>query len=72
MRDSLKESLGNAGVETIIHNLIPPHKQPALYEYNHLKLSIIELIYNQILSLPCKLRLSIKDQEFIIKACKDF
>tara|TARA_B100001250_G_scaffold411040_1_gene438755 strand:+ start:1818 stop:2921 length:1104 start_codon:yes stop_codon:yes gene_type:complete len=71
-RDKLKESLINAGIETLIHYPIPPHKQPALYQYNHLKLPITELIHNQILSLPCSPWLSIEDQELIIKVCNNF
>tara|TARA_S200000501_G_scaffold251853_1_gene235999 strand:- start:122 stop:1225 length:1104 start_codon:yes stop_codon:yes gene_type:complete len=71
-RDKLKDHLKNAGIETLIHYPIPPHKQPALYKYNHLKLPITELIHDEILSLPCNPWLSLEDQDLIIKTCNDF
>lgn len=71
-RDKLKHHLKNAGIETLIHYPIPPHKQPALYKYNHLKLPITELIHDEILSLPCNPWLSLEDQDLIIKTCNDF
>ena len=39
-------------IETIIHYPIPPHKQLAYREWNHLSLPISEKIHNEVLSLP--------------------
>jgi dTDP-4-amino-4,6-dideoxygalactose transaminase len=40
------------GIETIIHYPIPPHKQKALPDFNHLSLPITEKIHQEVLSLP--------------------
>jgi dTDP-4-amino-4,6-dideoxygalactose transaminase len=51
-RDELQEFLGKQGIQTMIHYPIPPHKQMAYKEFNHLKLPITEQIHNTVLSLP--------------------
>lgn len=52
LRDRLQEYLRKNGIETIIHYPIPPHKQEAYGEYNHLSLPITERIHKEALSLP--------------------
>jgi dTDP-4-amino-4,6-dideoxygalactose transaminase len=51
-RDDLQEYLNSNGIETVIHYPIPPHKQKALQDYNHLNLPITEKIHDEVLSLP--------------------
>lgn len=51
-RYNLQEYLLKNGIETIIHYPIPPHKQKALQEFNHLNLPITEKIHREVLSLP--------------------
>ena len=51
-RDRLQNFLKKNNVETMIHYPIPPHKQPAYREWNHLSFPLAETISNQILSLP--------------------
>lgn len=51
-RDTLQEYLFKNGIETVIHYPIPPHKQKALQEFNHLSLPITEKIHQEVLSLP--------------------
>jgi dTDP-4-amino-4,6-dideoxygalactose transaminase len=51
-RDTLQEYLYKKGIETVIHYPIPPHKQKALQEFNHLSLPITEKIHQEVLSLP--------------------
>lgn len=51
-RDRLQKYLYENGVQTLIHYPIPPHKQLAYKEYNHLSFPITEKIHNEILSLP--------------------
>jgi dTDP-4-amino-4,6-dideoxygalactose transaminase len=51
-RDKLREYLAESEVGTLIHYEIPPHKQEAYKEWNHLQFPITEKIHNECLSLP--------------------
>lgn len=51
-RDELQEYLLNNKIQTLIHYPIPPHKQEAYKEWNHLSYPITEEIHKTILSLP--------------------
>lgn len=51
-RDILQEYLSRHGVGTLIHYPIPPHKQKAYKEWNHLSYPVSEAIHLQELSLP--------------------
>lgn len=51
-RTALQKYLTAHGVQTLIHYPIPPHKQQAYAEMNHLSLPITEKIHDEVLSLP--------------------
>lgn len=51
-RDHLREYLSAAGIETVVHYPIPPHKQKAYSEWNDCTYRISERIHREILSLP--------------------
>lgn len=51
-RDRLQAYLYQHGIETLIHYPIPPHKQEAYREWNHLSFPITERIHHEILSIP--------------------
>lgn len=51
-RDYLQSYLKEKGVQTLIHYPIPPHKQKAYKEWNHLSFPITEKIHRQVLSIP--------------------
>ena len=51
-RVKLKKYLLEKGIQTEIHYPIPPHKQKAYKEFNHLNLPITEQTHNEVLSLP--------------------
>lgn len=51
-RDELQKHLEQCGIQTLIHYPIPPHKQKAYTQYNHLQLPITEQIHREVLSLP--------------------
>ncbi|MEZ5105568.1 MAG: DegT/DnrJ/EryC1/StrS family aminotransferase [Draconibacterium sp.] len=51
-RNKLQQYLSSRGIQTLIHYPIPPHKQLAYREWNHLSLPISEKIHNEVLSLP--------------------
>lgn len=51
-RDMLQKYLTENNIQTLIHYPIPPHKQPAYKEWNHLVFPITEKIHKEVLSLP--------------------
>jgi dTDP-4-amino-4,6-dideoxygalactose transaminase len=51
-REGLQRHLAAREVQTLIHYPIPPHKQDAYREYQHLSLPVTEEIHRQVLSLP--------------------
>lgn len=51
-RDYLQEFLLSNNIQTLTHYPIPPHKQFAYKELNHLSYPITEKIHNGVLSLP--------------------
>lgn len=51
-RDGFQAYLREMGVETLIHYPVPPHKQEAYQEWNHLNRPITEKIAREILSIP--------------------
>jgi dTDP-4-amino-4,6-dideoxygalactose transaminase len=51
-RKELQHYLDESGIQTVIHYPVPPHKQLAYSDYNHLSLPITEAIHDQVLSLP--------------------
>lgn len=51
-RDALQKHLQEQGVHSLIHYPIPPHKQQAYKQWNHIDLPITEKIHQQVLSLP--------------------
>lgn len=71
-RERFQAYLKDNGIETIIHYPIPPHKQEAYKEYNHLSLPITEMIYTQVLSLPISPVMSRQQAEEIVRVVNAF
>lgn len=71
-REQLQQHLADAGIQTLIHYPIPPHKQQAYQEWNDLKLPITEQIHREVLSLPMGPTLSVEDAHKVIKICNTF
>ncbi|MBP6128220.1 DegT/DnrJ/EryC1/StrS aminotransferase family protein [Flavobacterium sp.] len=71
-RDKLQEYLYKNGIETVIHYPIPPHKQKALQEFNHLSLPITEKIHQEVLSLPMSSVLSDEEITHIIATLNSY
>ena len=71
-RESLQKYLADYGVQTLIHYPIPPHKQQAYKEMNHMSLPISEHIHNEVLSLPIGSHLNFEDINLIIQICNEF
>ena len=71
-RYELKEYLENLGIKTLIHYPIPPHKQKAFSEWNHLSYPITEKIHNEVLSIPLYPLLSAKERKYIVNAINKY
>lgn len=71
-RDALQRHLSAAGVQTLIHYPIPPHKQEAYRIYNHYSLPLTERIHQEVLSLPMGPTMTIADVQMVIDACNRF
>jgi len=65
-RDALQKHLEQNGIQTMIHYPVPPHKQQAYQEMNHLNLHIAESIHQEVLSLPMGPTLSNEETKKII------
>lgn len=64
-RDELNQYLLENGVQTLIHYPIPPYKQEAYNEFNHLSFPITEKIHQEVLSLPISAVMNINELESI-------
>ncbi len=71
-REKLREFLHQKGIQSLIHYPIPPHKQRAYKEFNHLDLPITEQIHREILSLPISPVLTRSETSEIINTLNDF
>ncbi|MGC1183507.1 DegT/DnrJ/EryC1/StrS family aminotransferase [Legionella sp.] len=71
-REALQQHLNSAGVQTLIHYPIPPHKQEAYRIYNHLSYPLTERIHQEILSLPMGSTLSVDEAQQVIDICNSF
>ena len=71
-RDALQEYLKEKGVQTIIHYPIPPHKQEAYKEWNHLSFPITEQIHAEELSLPMSPTLTDEQVGYVVDCINRF
>ena len=71
-REELKKYLLDNGIETVIHYPIPPHKQKAFEDWNHLSFPITEDIHNEVLSLPMYSTLKNEEVDYIIEKTNAF
>ncbi|MEB8477965.1 DegT/DnrJ/EryC1/StrS family aminotransferase [Cronobacter malonaticus] len=71
-REALRDYLGAKGIQTLIHYPIPPHKQEAYPEYNHLSLPVTEKIHQKVLSIPMGPTLTDDEVSYVISALNGF
>ncbi len=71
-RNELKRHLAEAGVETIIHYPIPPHKQAAFAQLNNVSMTITETICARELSIPLNPTLTFDQQKYIVETLNSF
>lgn len=66
-RDKLQKYLSDNVIETLIHYPLPPHKQKAYAEWNHLNLPVTEKIHKEVLSLPIS---QVMEEKEVIQVCE--
>lgn len=71
-REALQNHLLNNDIQTLVHYPIPPHKQLAYKEFNHLTLRVTEDIHNEVLSLPISPVMGVEEVEKVIAAINSF
>lgn len=71
-RESLQNYLTENGVQTLIHYPIPPHKQQAYAQYNHLSFPITEKIHDEVLSLPISPVMTDEEVERVVEVMNGF
>lgn len=71
-RDELQAYLTENGIQTLIHYPIPPYKQEAYKEYNHLSFPLTELIHREVLSLPISPVMTSDDIERVVVIINNF
>lgn len=67
-REKLQKALSRAGIGTLIHYPIPPHRQQCYEAFTTKRYPIAELLSDQILSLPIGPHLSADQVKFVIEA----
>lgn len=68
-RDAFQAHLAAAGIQTLIHYPIPPHKQQAYAEWNARAYPLTEVIHQEVLSLPISPVMTDDQVEAVIAAC---
>ncbi|MCX6266788.1 MAG: DegT/DnrJ/EryC1/StrS family aminotransferase [Bacteroidetes bacterium] len=71
-RNELQAYLFENGVQTLIHYPIPPHKQKAYFDWNHLSFPVTEKIHNEILSIPISPVMEISEAERVVLLLNEF
>lgn len=71
-RQALQNYLKNNEIETMIHYPIPPHKQKALSNWNHLSFPITEKIHEEVVSIPMNPSLTDDEIQHIISTLNHY
>ena len=71
-RDELQKSLSQAGIQTLIHYPIAPHKQDAYRNKLDKYLPLTEVLHNEVISLPISSLLQNSDVEKVIRSINEF
>ncbi len=71
-RDAFQSYLSQNQIQTIIHYPIPPHKQNAYSEWNHLIFPITEKIHREVLSLPISPVMTDQEVDKVIQVINDY
>jgi dTDP-4-amino-4,6-dideoxygalactose transaminase len=66
-REQFIDYLMDNGIQATVHYPVPPHKQKAYAEYNHLQLPISEQIHNEVISLPLNPSMTDDEAAYIVQ-----
>jgi dTDP-4-amino-4,6-dideoxygalactose transaminase len=71
-REAFQAHLKSAGIDTLVHYPIPPHKQRAYQSYNDLQLPLTEAIHQEVVSLPIGPTMTPAQVQHVIAACNAY
>jgi len=71
-RDHFQQYLVNAGIQTLIHYPIPPHKQEAYKEWSDESFPISELLHQQVISIPISEVITDNERDKIIEKVNSY
>ena len=71
-RDNLQQYLQKAGIQTVIHYPIPPHKQACYKDWNTMQFPITERIAQEELSLPISPTMTTEQVAYVIKVINNY
>lgn len=71
-RAKFKRYLADHNVQTLIHYPIPPHKQLAYTEWEHLSLPVTEKIHNEVISLPLSPVITEQELERVVMVVNNY
>lgn len=71
-RQKLQDHLAAAGIQTLIHYPIPPHKQLAYKHMNEQTFELTESIHEHVLSLPIGPTLSLDEMKTVVSVVNSF
>lgn len=71
-RDKLQAYLTSKNIQTLIHYPIPPHKQQAYKEWNHLDFPITEQIHSEVLSFPISPVMADDEIASVVRAVENY
>ena len=71
-RNDFQQYMHKHGVNTIIHYPIPPHKQKAYSELNHLYLPVTEDMHSRVLSLPISPVQTIEQSKYVVDMVNNY
>jgi dTDP-4-amino-4,6-dideoxygalactose transaminase len=71
-RVAFQAHLKSAGIDTLIHYPVPPHKQPAYRTFGELRLPLTEAMHQEVVSLPMAPTMPHEDVARVIEAVNAF
>lgn len=71
-RVKLQDYLLKDDIYPLIHYPVPPHKQKALLQFNHLSFPITERIHEEVISLPMSPVLTVDQIKYVVKVLNDY
>jgi dTDP-4-amino-4,6-dideoxygalactose transaminase len=69
-RDAVRDALARAGVHTLVHYPLPPHRQAAYSEQADLSLPVADQLAAEVLSLPIGPHLGTERARHVVQTCQ--